>query len=58
LSGLEGFILSDIVGFPVVEIFVVPVGNALRWHAQRLLGTNARVSRTKFLNDLAPDIEA
>ncbi|MTH65202.1 hypothetical protein [Paracoccus shanxieyensis] len=57
MSGIKGFILSDIVGFPVVDVFVVPVENVLRWHSQRLLGANAKVSRAKFLNNLAPDIQ-
>tara|TARA_R100001369_G_scaffold14113_3_gene28676 strand:+ start:1219 stop:1701 length:483 start_codon:yes stop_codon:yes gene_type:complete len=56
LSGIEGFILSDIVGFPIVDVFVVPVNNVLRWHQQRMLGTNAKVSRKKFLDELARDI--
>lgn len=57
MSGIKGFILSDIVGFPVVDVFVVPVANVLRWHSQRLLGANAKVSRAKFLSSLAPDIQ-
>lgn len=57
MSGIKGFILSDIVGFPIVDVFVVPVENVLRWHSQRLLGANAKVSRAKFLNSLAPDIQ-
>lgn len=57
LSRIQGFILSDIVGFPIVDIFVVPVENVLRWHNGRMLGANARVSRKKFLNDLANDIQ-
>lgn len=57
MSGIKGFILSDIVGFPIVDIFVVPIANVLRWHNQRLLGANAKVSRAKFLSNLAPDIQ-
>lgn len=57
MRGIKGFILSDIVGFPVVDVFVVPVSNVLRWHSQRLLGANAKVSRVKFLGSLAPDIQ-
>lgn len=56
LSGIKGFILSDIVKFPVVDVFVVPVENVLRWHSARALGSNARVSRTKFLGVLSRDI--
>lgn len=56
LSGIKGFILSDIVGFPVVDVFVVPVENVLRWHHGNALGSNAKVSRKKFLDILARDI--
>jgi len=56
LSGIKGFILSDIVRFPTVDVFVIPVENVLRWHKERRLGTNAKVSRAKFLSELAPDI--
>lgn len=57
LDGLKGFILSDIVGFPIVEVFVVPVANILRWHRQGALGTNAKVSREKFLGTLLQDVQ-
>ncbi len=56
LNSIKGFILSDIVGFPVVDVFVVPVDNVLRWHRGRVLGANAKVSREKFLTSLAGDI--
>lgn len=56
LSGIKGFILSDIVGFPVVDVFVVPVENVLRWHRGRALGANAKVSRAKFMDVLSRDI--
>lgn len=56
LSGIKGFILSDIVTFPTVEIFKVPVENVLRWHNEDRLGANAKVSRDRFLIHLAPDI--
>lgn len=56
LNGIKGFILSDIVGFPLVDVFVVPVENVKRWHSEKLLGANAKVSRKKFLEQLAPNI--
>lgn len=56
LKAIKGFILSDIVGFPMVDIFVVPVDYVLRWHAQRMLGTNAKVSRDTFLKVLAKQL--
>jgi len=57
MSGIKGFILSDIVAFPVVEVYVVPVKNVLRWHQARVLGANAKVSREKFLRDMVRDIQ-
>ena len=56
LGGVKGFILSDIVDFPEVDVFVVPVENVARWHDRGELGSNAKVSRAKFLSRLAPDI--
>lgn len=56
LRGIKGFILADIVGFPVVDFFVVPVENVLRWHSAKILGANAKVSRNKFLGELVGDI--
>jgi len=53
LKNLKGFILSDIVHFPVVEVFVVPIEFVLEWHKARKLGANARVSRSVFLSRLA-----
>src|SRR4051812_5886117 len=56
LAGLRGFILSDIVGFPVVDFFVVPIEFVLRWHANGELGRNAKVSRAAFHTRLAPQL--
>ena len=56
MSGIKGFILSDIVGFPVVDVFVVPVDNVVRWHRAGLLGSNAKVSRAKFHSQLLDDV--
>lgn len=57
LAGIKGFILSDIVGFPVVDVFVVPVANVLRWHKARLLGGSSKVSRERILGLLAVDVQ-
>lgn len=57
LNSIKGFILSDIVSFPDMEVFVVPVGNVERWYKQHLLGAKAKVARKKFLNVLVPDIQ-
>lgn len=56
LGDIAGFILSDIVAFPIVEVYVVPVANVIRWHGQNALGANAKVSRNKFLQNLSNDI--
>ena len=56
LNSIKGYILSDITVFPAVEVYVVPVANVVRWHDQFRLGMNARVTRRKFLSELAPDI--
>ena len=57
LLDIRGFILSDIVGFPIIDVFVVPVENVLRWQSQGRLGKNAKVSRAMFLRTLAPTIQ-
>lgn len=57
LAGIKGSILSDIVAFPVVDVFVVPVENVIRWHRASRLGANAKVSRAKFLNELQRDLQ-
>jgi len=57
LGGLKGFILSDIVNFPNVDCYVVPISNVLRWHAEGKLGSNAKVARSKFLERLLPEIQ-
>ena len=56
LNNLKGFILSDIVDFPNVEIFVVPVEFVKEWHSAKKLGTTAKISRAKFLANLAPQL--
>jgi hypothetical protein len=57
LSSVAGYILSDIVGFPVVDVYRVPTDHVLRWWRNGMLGANAKVSRVKFLEHLAPDID-
>lgn len=57
LAAIEGFILSDITTFPTITCYVVPVANVLRWHRAGALGTQAQVSRARFLGTLAPDIQ-
>jgi len=57
LAGIQSFILSDIVAFPEVDIFVVPTAYVRRWYDCGILGVNARVSRAKFLSQLAPQLK-
>lgn len=55
LADLEGFILSDIVPFPVVSVYRVPVNDVLGWYNDGKLGMNARVTRKKIL-ELLPQV--
>ncbi len=57
LGTLKGFILTDIVDFPRVQCFRIDVDTVLAWQNSGRLGANARVTRTKFLNELAVDVK-
>lgn len=57
LSMIEGFILTDLVGFPIVDCFQISVTLVRSWAKSGRLGSNARVSRSKFYSRLAPDIK-
>ena len=48
LAEIEGFILSDIGGFPVVDVFVVPVENIFRWYRQGFLGSKRKDKSQKI----------
>ena len=56
LESIRGFILSDIVQFPTVDVFVVPVEYVVRWYRAGQLGANAHVRRAVFLERLAPQL--
>jgi hypothetical protein len=56
LASLKGFILSDIVEFPRVEIIQLPIDYVLRWHANRELGKTAKISRAAFHTRLLPQL--
>ena len=56
VDGIEGYILTDIVSFPNVEVYVVQWENVTRWYKQGMLGVSTKVSRKKFLEILAKDI--
>ena len=56
LDEIKGFILSDIVSFPVVSVYRLPVDVVLAWYRAGRLGANARVSHKKILNLLSEDI--
>ena len=57
LNEIQGYILSDIERFPSVPVFVVPSTSVRKWFDSGQLGTTTKISREKFLNDLAPRIE-
>jgi hypothetical protein len=56
LSKIKGFILSDIVDFPTVDVFVIPSKTVRKWYKAGDLGAGTRVSRKTFLDQLAPTI--
>lgn len=56
LSNIKGFILSDIVNFPHVDVYVVPVNNVIRWYNEGKLGKTTKVTRKKFLHELKSQI--
>lgn len=56
LKALAGFILADIVHFPHVEIYVVPIDLVLSWYKSKLLGKSAKISRNIFLARLVPQL--
>lgn len=58
VHSVAGYILSDIVGFPDVDVFRVHKDHVLQWWRSGRLGSNAKVSRSKFLMDLALDLDA
>ncbi len=55
---IAGFILADIVEFPVVTVFKVPVAYVKRWYANGELNKAAKVSRALFHARLAPQLDA
>lgn len=57
LKNIKGFILTDVVTFPSIDVFVVPVENVIRWYKENILGKNTKVSREKFLHKLQKDIK-
>jgi hypothetical protein len=56
LLAIKGFILADIEMFPHVDVYMVPVENIIRWHRQGKLGKNAKISRSKFIDNFRHDI--
>jgi hypothetical protein len=56
LDAVAGFILADIVEFPIVTVFKVPVAYVKRWYADGELNAGARVSRAVFHARLAPQL--
>jgi hypothetical protein len=58
LDAVAGFILADIVEFPTVAVFKIPVAYVKRWYANGELNAGAKVSRAVFHARLAPQLEA
>lgn len=57
LDAVAGFILADIVEFPTVTVFKVPVTHVKRWYANGELSAAAKVSRAAFHARLAPQLD-
>lgn len=57
LNSIEGFILSDLVVFPKVEFYKVPKDVVKSWYRAGKIGKNAKVTRSKFILELASDID-
>lgn len=58
LDAVAGFILADIVEFPLVSVFKVPTAYVKRWYANKELNAAARISRVGFYARLAPQLES
>ena len=58
LDAVAGFILADIVDFPTVTVFKVPVTYVKRWYANKELSAAAKVSHNAFYARLVPQLEA
>lgn len=56
LDAVAGFILADIVEFPIVSVFKVPTDYVKRWYANRELNASAKISRSRFHSRLAPQL--
>ena len=56
LRQVRGFILADIVEFPVVTLFKVPAEVVQHWYQQGMLGAGAKVSRAVFYSRLEPGL--
>jgi hypothetical protein len=58
LDAITGFILADIVDFPEVTVFKVPVECVKRWYQNNELQASAKISRSLFYSRLLPQLEA
>ena len=58
LDTVAGFILADIVDFPTIAVFKVPITYVKRWYANKELSAAAKVSRNAFYTRLVPQLEA
>ena len=49
IKSLAGYVLCDIESFPRIPFWIIPATQVVEWKKAGLLGTQARVSRTKAL---------
>lgn len=56
LDEIEGYILSDIESFPTVPVFKVAKSLVKTWYDEGKLGSSTKITRSKFLDELAPTI--
>ena len=56
LNAVRGFILADIVEFPTVTVFKIPVERVIDWYQNGDLQASARISRSLFHSRLVPQL--
>lgn len=53
LESLTGYIVTDIEGFPEMDVYKIPSGTVRQWWDAGMLGETTKVSRKHFLEILA-----
>lgn len=54
LDSIEGYVCSDILKFPKVPVYVVPVKLIRKLYDERRLGAGTRISRSGFYSTVVP----